>query len=112
MVLDHVADEQFLLVKTQKGLVVILGCSHRGIINMLEYARVIGKERRICLVVGGMHLMRSGKARVRKVIDALKAIRVDKIAPCHCTGPDAIAALKDAFPRRFIPCSTGDAIEL
>jgi 7,8-dihydropterin-6-yl-methyl-4-(beta-D-ribofuranosyl)aminobenzene 5'-phosphate synthase len=112
LTLDFHADEQCLMVTGKKGLVVLIGCAHRGLIGTLEHARLVSGMRRIYAVVGGMHLRGVRRQTLEGVMGALKRMGVQRIAACHCTGPAAVAALKSAFPRRFIPCSTGTVIEL
>ena len=109
---DLVKDEQCLISEGKEGLIVILGCAHRGFINTVEYARRLCDGRKIHAVVGGAHLKGADRKKVKSVIGSLKRLNARKIAACHCTGPDAMAALRRAFPRRFIPCSTGVSIEL
>ena len=108
---DTAEDEQFLVIGTGKGLVVLLGCAHRGVVRMLEQARRITGGGRIRAAVGGMHLRDAGGRRVGRVIEGLKRLGVERIAPCHCTGPEAAAMIREALPRRFVPCSTGTVLE-
>lgn len=111
-VVDRVEDEQCLILDSAGGIVVVLGCAHRGVAPMLDHARRLAGGRRIYAVAGGLHLMRSGKAGIGGAVEAFRRLGVKKIAACHCTGPVALAALRNAFPRRFIPCSTGETFEL
>ena len=98
---DRLSDDQALVVKTSKGLVVILGCAHHGMINTLRYAREITDEERIHAVVGGTHLIRAGSDQLRQSIAALKEFKVAHIGVSHCTGMPASMALMQQFAERF-----------
>jgi 7,8-dihydropterin-6-yl-methyl-4-(beta-D-ribofuranosyl)aminobenzene 5'-phosphate synthase len=77
--------EQALVVHTLEGLVVITGCAHPGIVELVETVRIqTGKE--VYLVLGGFHLEGISDAEVMSIIDSLKHLGVKKAAPCHCSG--------------------------
>jgi len=102
-------DDQALVANVRgKGLVVITGCSHAGVINTVRYARKITGVDRVCAVLGGFHL--AGplyEHTIPATVEALREIGPDVVAPCHCTGWRAVHALADAFPNGFIPGSVG-----
>jgi 7,8-dihydropterin-6-yl-methyl-4-(beta-D-ribofuranosyl)aminobenzene 5'-phosphate synthase len=90
------------------GLVVLTGCGHSGIINILRYVRKLTGEDRIHAVVGGFHL--SGKAFepiIGPTCEALGEFPPDFLVPTHCTGRRAIHALAAHFPEAFIQNSVG-----
>jgi 7,8-dihydropterin-6-yl-methyl-4-(beta-D-ribofuranosyl)aminobenzene 5'-phosphate synthase len=95
-----------------RGLVVITGCGHSGIVNILRYVRKLTGEDRIHAVVGGFHL--SGPL-FEKIIpptcDALAELAPDHLVPCHCTGWRAIHALAARFPDAFIQNAVGTRFE-
>jgi len=109
---DAIADDQGLIVKTPKGLVVISGCAHRGIINMLLHAQNITEEKRIHLVLGGTHLFKASEERIHKTIAALKELKVQKIGVSHCTGSSVSALLAREFPDGFFANNAGTCIEI
>jgi 7,8-dihydropterin-6-yl-methyl-4-(beta-D-ribofuranosyl)aminobenzene 5'-phosphate synthase len=92
-----------------KGLVVISGCSHAGIINMLnESMRLSGCES-IHAVLGGLHLIgRDNKSKTAKTIKELKVINPKMLAPGHCTGWKAIHAISQELPKSFTGLSVGN----
>jgi 7,8-dihydropterin-6-yl-methyl-4-(beta-D-ribofuranosyl)aminobenzene 5'-phosphate synthase len=109
---DRLADDQALIIKTNKGLVVILGCSHRGIINTLLHAQKITNEKRIYMVLGGTHLFFASAQRIAKTILALKDFDIQKIGVSHCTGLSAAAKLATAFGDNFFFNTVGTCIEI
>lgn len=98
---DGFADDQALAVKTEKGLVVVLGCAHRGMVNTMAYARKIAGVEKIHAVVGGTHLVRADRHRIEKTIAALAQFGVEQIGVSHCTGMPAAMALASHFGDRF-----------
>ena len=102
-------DDQALVANVRgKGLVVITGCSHAGVINTVRYARKITGVGRVYAVLGGLHLAGPLYEHIiPPTVEALREIAPEVIAPCHCTGWRAVHALADAFPGGFIPSSVG-----
>lgn len=98
---DKLPDDQALVVKTAKGLIVILGCAHRGMINTLLHAREITGEKKIHAVVGGTHLLRAGSDQIARSIAGLEEFEVAHIGVSHCTGMPAAMALWQHFEDRF-----------
>lgn len=104
---DDVEDDQALVIKTEKGLVVILGCTHSGIINTLEYiVQLMGVEE-IYGVIGGMHLLDKKKEELEEIIGRLSKYSIQRLIPLHCTGFLATALISRAFPDSFGEVSTG-----
>ena len=77
--------EQSLIIRTEKGLVIITGCAHPGIVDIVKKAKKLLNQN-ICLVLGGFHLLDSSKEAIEKVIYEFKKMGVKKVAPCHCSG--------------------------
>ena len=90
---DPLLDDQALIVKTESGLVVLLGCGHRGMINTLHHAREVTETELINTVVGGIHLFRSSEERVVLTAAALQELGVQRLGVSHCTGLPAAAIL-------------------
>jgi len=112
LVPDQLLDDRALFIKTDKGLVVILGCAHRGIINTLHHAQELTGEQRIEMVIGGCHLMNSSEERVWLTIAALKELGVHKIGVSHCTSLPAAAMMAHEFGEDFFFNNAGTRIEL
>jgi len=109
---DTVLDDLAIIVKTEAGLVVILGCAHRGIINTLYHAQRITGIEKIYAVVGGAHLVSESEERIRQVIIVLKELDIQKLGLCHCTGQPAIAMMVQEFSDRFFFCNAGTTHDL
>ena len=109
---DKLLDDQALIINTEPGLIVILGCAHRGIINTLHYAQQLTGVNTIHTVVGGAHLIETSEERIWRTIAALKELDVQRLGLCHCTGLPAIVVLAQEFGDRFFFNVTGTSLEL
>jgi len=111
---DPIADDQALVINLKdKGLVVISGCSHSGIINTTLHAQKLTGLTKVHAVLGGFHL--SGPAFepiIEKTISELKNMAPEVIVPMHCTGWKAIQRLSQEFPSSFVLNSVGSKITL
>lgn len=111
---DPIADDQAIIMHLKgKGLVVVSGCAHAGIINTLLHAGRITGEEKIYGVLGGFHL--SGPAFepiVDQTIQALKEINPHVLVPMHCTGWNSTRRLAEAFPSAMVLNSVGSKITL
>ena len=111
---DPIADDQALVIHLKgKGLVVIAGCSHAGIINTILYAQKMTGIERVHAVIGGFHL--SGpyfEKIIEQTLGELKKIRPQFLSPMHCTGWKAIQQMSQEFPDEFILNSVGSMITL
>jgi 7,8-dihydropterin-6-yl-methyl-4-(beta-D-ribofuranosyl)aminobenzene 5'-phosphate synthase len=104
---DALVDDQALFFESQDGLVVLLGCAHAGVVNTLEYIQHLTNGRPIHTVLGGMHLLTAGPERMAKTIEAFRRLKIQRIAPAHCTGTSAVAQMLAAFPDRCSTCDVG-----
>jgi 7,8-dihydropterin-6-yl-methyl-4-(beta-D-ribofuranosyl)aminobenzene 5'-phosphate synthase len=109
---DIFRDDQALIIKTPPGLVVVLGCAHRGIINTLYHAQKISGEERIDTVVGGCHLINATEERIWQTIAALKELGVKRLGVCHCTGLVASAVMATEFGESFFFNNAGHVLDL
>ena len=98
---DGLNDDLALIINTKPGLIVVLGCSHHGMINTLYHAQKITGRKEIRMVIGGCHLINSPLERVYRTIDALEALNVQKIGVSHCTGLESSAIMAQALGDRF-----------
>ena len=103
--------EQALVIDTPQGLVVIIGCAHPGVERMVLAAKRQFHEE-IYLVMGGFHLGNASSKEVKRIINEFKRIGVVNVAPCHCTGDQAINQFKEAFGENFISVGVGAVIEI
>ncbi|ACI19409.1 MBL fold metallo-hydrolase [Dictyoglomus thermophilum] len=89
---DKFEDELSLVIDEGEGIILITGCAHRGIVNIVD--DTLNKfNKRINLLIGGFHLYKSSEEKVKKVVDSLKGFNIGKILPYHCTGEIAIKLL-------------------
>jgi 7,8-dihydropterin-6-yl-methyl-4-(beta-D-ribofuranosyl)aminobenzene 5'-phosphate synthase len=109
---DKLRDDQALIINTETGLVVILGCAHRGIINTLYHAQQITGVKTIYTVLGGCHLLNATEERVWLTIAALKELEVQRLGVCHCTGLPASAIMAQEFGDGFFFSNAGTSISL
>lgn len=108
---DLISDDQALFLETAKGLVVLLGCAHAGVVNTLEHVRNLTGRNHIHAVLGGMHLLNAGEERLGRTIQALKEAEVQKIGLAHCTGFAAMARLFHELPNQCFPCVAGTRVD-
>lgn len=108
---DPLLDDQSLYFDTPEGVVVLLGCAHAGVIHILERVRALTNRRPLRAVLGGLHLGHANEARLRWVIERLRALRPLLLVPMHCTGPRAAAALWTTFPETCRPGGAGAVFE-
>jgi 7,8-dihydropterin-6-yl-methyl-4-(beta-D-ribofuranosyl)aminobenzene 5'-phosphate synthase len=102
--------EQGLVLDTPSGIVLITGCAHPGVVEMVEATKkALGRD--VCAVLGGFHLSEKNEDQVRAIIFRLKALGVQKCGAGHCTGDKAIALFREAFGDAFIELGTGAVIE-
>ena len=101
--------EQSLVVRTDRGLIVITGCAHPGIIGILERVRARFDDR-ILLVMGGFHLLEESEDGLEGIVDGFRAMRVSYAAPCHCSGDRAIEFFAGEYGDRFIAIGAGKRI--
>jgi 7,8-dihydropterin-6-yl-methyl-4-(beta-D-ribofuranosyl)aminobenzene 5'-phosphate synthase len=107
---DHliIDDRALVLMVKGKGLVVISGCAHAGIINTIKYAQEITGIREVYAVLGGFHLAgREFEKRIKPTIEELRQINPAIIGAGHCTGWRALNAIWEAFPEAFVFNSVG-----
>ena len=110
----HLEDisEQSLVVKTSKGLVVITGCSHPGIVKILEQVRNYFPQDNFYLVFGGFHLLHKDLREVEMIVSRFKEMKVQLVGPTHCTGLQAKELFKKMYKNNFLSIKAGKIIEL
>jgi 7,8-dihydropterin-6-yl-methyl-4-(beta-D-ribofuranosyl)aminobenzene 5'-phosphate synthase len=106
---DEILDEQATVFSLKdKGLVVLTGCSHCGVINAVRHAQKITGVHRVYAVLGGFHL--SGKRAepaVEPTVAALEELKPEYVVPSHCSGFNAASLISSRMPDAFIPNSVG-----
>lgn len=108
---DPTTDDQSLVIETEKGLVVLLGCCHAGLINTLNHITSITGRNDFHAIIGGMHLGFCGREQVDLTIAALRRLAVRKLAAAHCTGFHAAARILQEQPGAFQSAMVGYSVE-
>ena len=109
---DTFLDDQSLVIDTEKGLVVIFGCAHSGMINIMNHVINKSKKEKFYAVLGGTHLDFLTPEQLEETIRALKKIGIERIGAAHCTGMRAAFRLHQEFGNRFFYGSVGSVFEV
>jgi len=109
---DKIPDDLAIIINTEPGLIIILGCAHRGIINTLYHAQQLTGRKEIHTILGGSHLIGASEERVWQTIAALKEMGIQSLGLCHCTSLPVAALLVQEFGESFFFNNTGTTLEL
>ncbi|PLX85545.1 MAG: MBL fold metallo-hydrolase [Desulfuromonas sp.] len=107
---DPIDDDLSLFVQTDRGLSVLLGCAHAGLINILDQAQALLSPDNIHCVAGGTHLMFADDARLRQTLHYLDRYQIDRFGAAHCTGLQQATRLAAHFQDRFFFAAAGTRI--
>jgi 7,8-dihydropterin-6-yl-methyl-4-(beta-D-ribofuranosyl)aminobenzene 5'-phosphate synthase len=100
---DFLEDDQAVVIHVQdKGLVVLTGCAHSGVINTVRYAREISGVDRVFAILGGFHLGRAKDDEIERTIDEFVGMIPEMVVPAHCTGFKAMARFAERMPDQFV----------
>jgi len=103
--------EHSMIINTSKGLILITGCSHPGIVDIIKRSEEI-LNKQVYLVFGGFHLGGHTNSQVEKIISEFKDLGVLKVGATHCTGDRAIELFKKAFGENYIQMGVGKILKL
>lgn len=109
---DMFFDEQILVVETEAGLVVFLGCSHPGVINCLKYVKKCFPEQNIYALFAGMHMEKASPLRIEMTIQYMMEYKIKKVVPLHCTGIMAIWEMKRFLKEHCYVKVAGDVLDI
>ncbi len=112
LVPDEIIDDQALIITLEDGLVVVLGCAHRGIINTIYHAQKLTGIKQVYAVLGGAHLKDASEERLWQTIGVLRELDIKKIGLCHCTGLLASGIMAQEFGDRFFYNNAGTVLEI
>ncbi len=98
---EVISDDQAMAIKTKRGILIVLGCAHSGMINTINHVVQITDVDTIFGIVGGTHLDFSGEAQLEETIEALKTYEIQNLIPAHCTGLSASIRLREQFSNNF-----------
>ena len=105
---DDFRGEQALFFSVKgKGLVVLSGCAHTGIVNTIRQSQKIAGMNKIHAVMGGFHLINAKPEIIQNTLADIKAMKPDYVVPTHCTGFEAIVAFSKEMPKEFILNTVG-----
>jgi 7,8-dihydropterin-6-yl-methyl-4-(beta-D-ribofuranosyl)aminobenzene 5'-phosphate synthase len=108
---DDLPDDQSIYIRTDLGLVIVMGCAHRGMINIIKHALELMGEERVYMVLGGTHLITASKYQLDSTIKDLKKINPQWIGVSHCTGLKASAVLANEFGDKFFFNNAGTVLK-
>lgn len=108
---DPINDDLSLVIDSAKGLIVILGCAHAGIVNILDYVREKFSRDRIYAVIGGTHMGFSGEQQFAETLKVIDSYQIEKLGASHCTGLEKSALLYARMPDRFFFACVGSSLE-
>lgn len=109
---DPLLDDQALFIESSKGLVIVSGCAHAGIVNTLQQISNIKPRQNFYAVMGGMHLVNADAERIERTINTFQEYDLQQIGPAHCTGTNARERIRSSFPERCFDCSVGTQTRL
>ena len=104
--------EQSLVLNTREGLVVITGCAHPGIVNIVRRAEQMLPDKDVYLVMGGFHLSGASDSELRSIIRAFRDIGVQKVAPSHCSGDRCRGLFEEEYKEHYIEGGAGKTIKV
>jgi 7,8-dihydropterin-6-yl-methyl-4-(beta-D-ribofuranosyl)aminobenzene 5'-phosphate synthase len=103
--------EQSLMVETAEGLVVITGCAHPGIVEIVRQAKTLSDDE-VYLVLGGFHLGGKSRKQIEGILSEFRRLGVRKVAPCHCTGEQALRMFRQEYGEDFIQAGVGKVVRV
>jgi len=108
---DPIADDLSLVVDSEKGLILVLGCAHAGMINIFDHVLETFHRDRIYAVIGGTHLGFSQPAQFEETLKALDRYGIERLGVSHCTGLEKAASLRTHLGERFFFGCVGAELE-
>lgn len=108
---DIILDDQSLIIHVEKGILIVLGCAHSGMINVIDHAINMTGVDNIYGIVGGTHIGFSGDKQLEETIEALRHYQIEHLVPAHCTGPEATFRLKAEFEKIFEFSHVGKSLD-
>ncbi len=104
---DQLRDDQSMIVRSKEGLMIILGCAHAGLINILNYVSQCFPDDKIHTVFGGTHLGFADNEQFDATVEKLKAFDIKRIGASHCTGLANASKLQQVFGEKFFFAGVG-----
>ena len=104
--------EQSLILKSSEGLILITGCSHPGILNIIRIVKSQFPNDKLYLVIGGFHLQEETAEQLKLIINSFQDLGVINVAPCHCSGSEARELFRQTFGNGYIDVGEGTVLNL
>lgn len=111
LIADPIVDDQALIIEAKKGLILLLGCAHSGVVNTVNHCKTLYPGETIYAIIGGFHLLNANEDRLKNTYQALKEMDLHLIAPCHCTGERPMREIEAEFSNTFADCRVGSRFE-
>ena len=108
---DPLKDDLSLIINTDKGLIIVLGCAHAGMINIIEYTLAQMNTNRIHAIIGGTHLGFSSDEQFEETVKVLDHYKINRLGVSHCTGLIRAAMLHAKLKERFFFGTVGSVLE-
>ena len=108
---DQIPDDLSLFYESEKGLVILFGCAHAGLVNIVEHAKKVTGIDKVRAIVGGTHLGPASPEQKEETIDYLKKLNLEVLAPNHCTGLPMVGRLAAEFSSQFRWANVGTTLE-
>jgi 7,8-dihydropterin-6-yl-methyl-4-(beta-D-ribofuranosyl)aminobenzene 5'-phosphate synthase len=109
---NNLIAEQALVLKTAKGLVIITGCAHPGIITIIKTVKKNFPQDNIYLVLGGFHLTGASEKEIEKIVKGFQSLKVQMVAPLHCSGDMTKKVFKQYYGDSCISLRVGEKLEI
>jgi len=109
---DIIRDDVAMWLHTPAGLVICVGCCHSGLVNTLDYITARTGEKRIAMIIGGLHLLHSSTKRLAKTVAALGGFSIGRIVACHCSGEEAVRYLQQHLAVEVVWGQAGMVIDI
>ncbi len=108
---DELLDDQTLFIESAKGIIIVLGCAHAGVVNILNYVADLTSQSHIYAIIGGTHLLNASSERIERTIKEIERYEVQQLCPAHCTGSKAVAEFRKIFAEQCAECAVGRHFE-
>jgi len=103
--------EQAIFIQTGKGLIIVTGCAHPGIVTIIRKAKEFLQDD-ILLVLGGFHLLKDDQQALERAVSDFRELGVQRVAPTHCSGDMTRRVFQDAYGANYIPVGVGKVLIL
>ena len=110
-IVDEFAEELSLAIVIERGLIIVSACSHRGIDNIVSNSKLVTNIEFVYGIIGGVHTKDDIK-KTSELIEYLKELNCDFVAPCHCTGIFSKSKIKESMDKQYCDFSTGKTLDL